>query len=121
MDILKPLTLDSKNNLEHESFILERSQTPCSHQKFLKLSSPLSYDLYETYTLLIFLVHANFERKVVEAFVYHKHCKFRGHFFGTNLAGRAMMVSSSRVVELMTQNKALSGDSPNNHLDYLFK
>jgi hypothetical protein len=26
-------------------------------------------------------VHANFERKVVYAFVYHKHCKFRGHFW----------------------------------------
>jgi hypothetical protein len=25
-------------------------------------------------------VHANFERKVVDAFVYRKHCKFRGHF-----------------------------------------
>jgi hypothetical protein len=25
-------------------------------------------------------VHANFERKVVDTFVYHKHCKFRGHF-----------------------------------------
>jgi hypothetical protein len=26
-------------------------------------------------------VHANFERKVVDAFVYHKHCKSRGHFW----------------------------------------
>jgi hypothetical protein len=25
-------------------------------------------------------VHANFERKVVDPFVYHKHCKFHGHF-----------------------------------------
>jgi hypothetical protein len=25
-------------------------------------------------------VHANFERKVVDTFVYHKHCKFHGHF-----------------------------------------
>jgi hypothetical protein len=49
--------------------------------------------------------------------------------FGANLAARAMMVSLSRlaarlrsqVVELMTKNKALSGDSPNNHLDFLFK
>jgi hypothetical protein len=26
-------------------------------------------------------VHANFERKVVDAFVYRKHCKFYGHFW----------------------------------------
>jgi hypothetical protein len=26
-------------------------------------------------------VHANFERKVVDAFVYHKHCKFCVHFW----------------------------------------
>jgi hypothetical protein len=26
-------------------------------------------------------VHANFERKVVDAFVYQKHCKFHGHFW----------------------------------------
>jgi hypothetical protein len=25
-------------------------------------------------------VHANFQRKVVDAFVYHKHCKFCGQF-----------------------------------------
>jgi hypothetical protein len=26
-------------------------------------------------------VHANFERKVVDAFVYHKHCKFHDNFW----------------------------------------
>jgi hypothetical protein len=80
MNILEALTLDSENKLEHESFILKGSQIPCSHQKFLELSSPITNDLYETYNLLIFLVHANFERGVVDAFVYHKHCKFHGHF-----------------------------------------
>ena len=97
MDILEVSTLDSQNRLEHEGFTLEGSQIPCSHQKFPELSSPITNDLCETYNLLIFLVHANFERKVVDAFVYHKHCKFRGHFFCTNLAARAMMVSSSRL------------------------
>jgi hypothetical protein len=29
----------------------------------------------------MFLAHANFERKVVDVSVYHKHCKFRGHFW----------------------------------------
>jgi hypothetical protein len=80
MDILEALTLDSQNRLEHEGFTLEGSQIPCSHQKFPELSSPITNDLYETYKLLIFLVHDNFERKVVDSFVYHKHCKFRDHF-----------------------------------------
>jgi hypothetical protein len=73
MGILDPSTLDSQNRLEHEGFTLEGSQIPCSHQTLPDLSSPITIDLYETYNLLIFLVHANFERKVVDAFVYHKH------------------------------------------------
>jgi hypothetical protein len=81
MDILEASTLNSQNRLEHEGFTLEVSQIPCSHKKFLELSSPITNDLYDTYNLLIFLAHANFERKVVDAFVYHKHCKFRGHFW----------------------------------------
>jgi hypothetical protein len=74
MDIFEASTLDSQNRLEHEGFTLEGSQIPCSHQKSPDLSSPITNDLYETYNLLIFLVHTNFERKVLDAFVYHKHC-----------------------------------------------
>jgi hypothetical protein len=80
MDTLEASTLDSQNRLEHEGFILEGSQIPCSHQKLPELSSLITNDLYETYNLLIFLVHANFEREVVDAFVYHKQCKVCGHF-----------------------------------------
>jgi hypothetical protein len=96
MDTLEASTLDSQNRLEHEGFVLEGSQIPCSHQKLPELSSLITNDLYETYNVFIFLVHANFERKVVDAFVYHKQCKFCCHFY-TNLAARAMMVSSSRL------------------------
>jgi hypothetical protein len=81
MDILEASTLGSQNRLEHEGFTLEVSQIPCSQHKFLELSSPVTNDLYETYNLLISLVHANFARKVVDIFVYHKHCKFRGYFW----------------------------------------
>jgi hypothetical protein len=96
MDILEASTHNSQNRLEHEGFTLDGSQIPCSHQKFPELSSPITNDLYETYNLLISLVHANFERKVVDTFIYHKHCKFVV-IFGTNLAARATMVSSSRL------------------------
>jgi hypothetical protein len=81
MDILEELTLDSEKALEHEGFTLEGLQISCSHQKFLESSNLSTYDLYETYKLLISLVHSNFERKVLHAFVYHKHCKFCGHFW----------------------------------------
>jgi hypothetical protein len=55
-------------------------------------------------------LHANFERVVVDAFVFHKHCKFCGC---TNLATRPTMASSSRLatiwrfimIELMTKTK----------------
>jgi hypothetical protein len=81
MDIPEASTLDSQNKLGHEGFTLERSQIPCSQQKFPELLSLITNDLYETYNLLVFLVRANFERKVLDAFVYHKHCKFCGHFW----------------------------------------
>jgi hypothetical protein len=70
MDILDASTLNSKNRLEHEGFILEGSQIPCSHQNLPELSSVITNDLYETYNIIIFLVHDNFERKVVDAFLF---------------------------------------------------
>jgi hypothetical protein len=96
MDILEASTLDSQNRLEHEGFTPEGSQIPCPHQKLPELSSPITNDLYEIYNLVIFLVHANFETKVVDAYVYHKISNFVV-IFGTNLAARAMMVLSSRL------------------------
>jgi hypothetical protein len=45
MDILEASTLESKNKLKHEGFTLEASQIPCSHQKLLELSSPITNDL----------------------------------------------------------------------------
>jgi hypothetical protein len=96
MDILEASTLDSQNRLEHEGFTLEGSQIPCSHQKFLESSSPITNDLYKTYNLLIFLAYANFERKVVMLLFTINIANFVV-IFGSILAARAMMVSLSRL------------------------
>jgi hypothetical protein len=56
MDILEELTLDSEKGLEHENFKLERSQSPCSHQKVLELSSTIAYALYKSTTSSYILI-----------------------------------------------------------------
>lgn len=76
MEELKELTLefDRKGYLDkHESFFLEY-QEPCS----LKVSSEsATFCATSTLNHLKVLTGKMFKRLVVDAFVYHKHCKFR--------------------------------------------
>jgi hypothetical protein len=75
MEFCEALTLESEgmdSTNEHESFILETSQEPCSFN-----ASPDS-GKHEDYNHLKVLSCKIIRRLVVDAFVYHKHCKFRG-------------------------------------------
>lgn len=77
MDIPEASTLENKKedlDNEHESFILEEPQSPCSHEKSLK--SILPFDgANEKYNHLLLHVQKIFKRMVVDAFIYHKYCK----------------------------------------------
>ena len=70
-----PKTEDSID--EHGSYFLTIPSIPCSYEKSLELVyiSAITSKVYNPYLLL---VHKNFERVVVDAFVYHKLCKFCG-------------------------------------------
>ena len=59
---------------EHGSYIMIISLNPCSHGKSPELID-LSTTTYEIFNPLMLLVHKNFERVVVDAFVYHKYCR----------------------------------------------
>jgi hypothetical protein len=78
LDIPKVTTPESKkknSTNEHESFFFEES---CSHKESPESASLGATCSYRDHNHLLVLVYKMFRRMVVDAFVYHKHCKFRG-------------------------------------------
>jgi hypothetical protein len=63
---------------EHGSFILEISQEPCSFNASPESGMLCAPSTYKDYNYLMVLSCKKFRRLVVDAFVYRKHCKFRG-------------------------------------------
>jgi hypothetical protein len=63
---------------EHGSFILETPQKPCSSNTSPESATLSVVCLYKDHNHLLVLSSKTFRRIVVDAFVYHKHCKFRG-------------------------------------------
>ena len=64
---------------EHGSYIMNTSSNPCSHE-----TSPESIGLSniatpKIFNPLILLVYKDFERVVVDTYVYHKYCKSHWH------------------------------------------
>jgi len=71
------LKLEKEDNDELGSYILTIPSNTCVHEKSSKsifLSTTVTFKIYNSFMLL---VHKNSEREVVDAFVYHKHCKSR--------------------------------------------
>ena len=62
---------------EHGSFILE-SPPPCSFSTSPESATYCATNAFASCNLLIALSSKTFRRMVVDAFVYRKHCKFRG-------------------------------------------
>jgi hypothetical protein len=74
------LTLEFKENNsigEHGSFILE-TPPPCSFITPPESGTHCTMNAFASCNLLKVLSSKTFGRMVVDAFVYHKHCKFRG-------------------------------------------
>ena len=68
------LELEREDDInEQGSYIMIISSNPCSHGKSPELIG-LSTTTHEIFNPLMLLVHKNFERVVVDAFVYHKYC-----------------------------------------------
>jgi hypothetical protein len=63
---------------EHGSFIRVMPQEPCSFNTSLELGTFCAPSMYEDYNLLKVLSWKIFRRLVLDAFIYHKHCKFCG-------------------------------------------
>ena len=73
-----PLEFEENTSIEeHGSFILE-TPPPCSFSTPPESATCCTTNAFVSYNLLKTLSSKTFRRMVVDAFVYHKHCKFRG-------------------------------------------
>ena len=72
------LELEGKDSVDgHSSFILE-SPSPCPYNTLPESATLCTTNVVEGCNLLKPLSSKMFRRMVVDVFVYHKHCKFRG-------------------------------------------
>jgi hypothetical protein len=62
---------------EHGSYFMNISSNPCSYDKSPELTSLSNIVTYKISNPLMLFVHKNFERVVVDAYVYHKY--YRSH------------------------------------------
>ena len=78
MDIHEESTLELEKEdyiNEHGSHFLNTSSNPCLHEKTPDSIGLSNMATHEIFNPLILHVHKDFERLVVDVFVYHKYCK----------------------------------------------
>ena len=84
--MLSPIDIHEESTLElekedyineHGSHFLNTSSNPCLHEKTPELIGISNIATHEIFNPLILPVHKDFERVVVDAYVYHKYCKSR--------------------------------------------
>jgi hypothetical protein len=129
MEIYETLTLESKgkdSTDEHGNFTHDIPTKPCSHLASPELAMLSALGILEYYNNLLVLSCKKPRRMVVDAYVYHKHCRFHLCFVALTLLlklhrhinnwwwGNTSPIIAARgylMVEFMTVNKALPGDS----------
>ena len=82
IDIHEETTLEPKKKVdinEHGSYFMNISSNPCSYEKSPKSIGLSNIATHEIFNPLILLIHKDFERVVVDAYVYHKYYKSRWH------------------------------------------
>jgi hypothetical protein len=71
-----PLELEKEDDIdEHGSYFMNTSSNSCSHEKSLALIGISNITTHEIFNPLILSVPKNFEKVVVDAYVYHKYCR----------------------------------------------
>ena len=80
IDIHEESTLELEKEdyiIEHGSYFINTSSNLYSHEKSPELISLSNIATHEIFNPLILPVHKDFERVVVDVFVYHKYCRSR--------------------------------------------
>jgi hypothetical protein len=78
LDIHEESTLELENQddiNEHGSYFMNTSSNPCSREKTPESTCLSNIATHEIFNPLTLPIHKNFERMVVDAFVYHNYCK----------------------------------------------
>jgi hypothetical protein len=74
------LELEKEDDIdEHGSYLMNTSSNPCSHEKSPESIGLSSIAIHEIFNPLILPVHKDFERVVIDAYVYHKYSKSCWH------------------------------------------
>ena len=77
-----PLELEREDDInEHGNYSMKTSSNLCSHEKSPELISLSNIATHEIFNPLVLSIHKYFERVVVDAYVYHKYCKYHWHEF----------------------------------------
>ena len=82
MDIHGEYSLEFKKKdyiIEHGSHFINTSSNQCSHKKPPESFGVSNIATHKIFNPLILPVHKDFERVVVDAYVYHKYCKSHWH------------------------------------------
>jgi hypothetical protein len=71
-----PLELEKEDDIHaHGSYIMNTSSNPYSYEKSPESISLSNIATHEIFNPLMPLVHKEFERVVVDAYIYHKYCR----------------------------------------------
>jgi hypothetical protein len=62
---------------EHGSYFMNISSNPCSHEKSPESIGLFNIATHEVFNPLILSIYKNFERVVIDAYVYNKYCRSR--------------------------------------------
>jgi hypothetical protein len=74
------LELEKEDDIdEHGSYFMNTSSNPCSYEKSPKSIGLCKIATHEIFNPLILPVHKDFERAVVDAYIYHKYCRSCWH------------------------------------------
>jgi hypothetical protein len=110
--MLSPIDIHDKSTLEHKkedyiskhgSYFVDISSNPCSHEKSLESIGLSNIATHEIFNPLMLFVHKDFERVVVDAYVYHKFCKSRCE--NLEIGTQRLMLEGKPLHQLETQFK----------------
>ena len=96
------LELEREDDInEHGSYFMNTSSNLCSYEKSPESIGHSNITTHEIFNPLILPVHKNFERMVVDAYVYHKYC--RSHCVNLEIGTQRLVLEGKPLHQLETQ------------------
>ena len=97
-----PLELEKQDGIdEHGSYFINTSSKPCSHEKSPESIGLSNIATHEIFNPLKLPIHKNFERVVVDTYVYYKYC--RSHCVNLEIGTQRLVLERKPLHQLETQ------------------